>query len=537
MIGVLLVDDEQFVRMGLRNLIDWRSCGYEIVGEADNGEDAFRMIEENRPELVITDIRMPVLDGLELIRRVNEAGHLATKFIIVSGYDEFKYAQQAMRYGVSDFILKPVDQDELQTILLRLRRQIAKDRLILKKTDVIWASAIFEALIKGEATHKNIEEWEQALGIQKARKLFYVFIEINDDHSWKGSASGVFPNEELHDRLGRAIAAMLGFEEPVFLYEHRSNQYGMIVTDKILSAFLGSAERFAVALQTRLSEAIGKTVIVYVGAPVQHVGQLCEAYATAKEALQYKFVQPEGPVVYEKVSGQPLQYIELDPNLHRRLMESVEENDTARIGEAVERIFDAFREYRFAPEAVKTSINQCVFGVIRLIRELNGKEDELASLQPMIGWHDRNITLGELRHLFFAFMSEAASYIATVRKEKAKGSIHKIKSYIDSHFHENISLKSLAAMFYMNPVYLGQLFRKTYGTYLHEYLLHLRVNEAKRLLRQTDLCIYEIAERVGFNNPDYFVTQFKKIEQMTPTEYRNQWLERVGRRERHETDV
>jgi len=153
MISVLLVDDEQFVRMGLRNLIDWRSCGYEIIGEADNGEDAFRMIEENRPELVITDIRMPVLDGLELIRRVNEAGHLATKFIIVSGYNEFEYAQQAMRYGVSAFILKPGDQDELQTILLCLRRQISKDRLILKKTDAIWASAIFEALIKGEATH------------------------------------------------------------------------------------------------------------------------------------------------------------------------------------------------------------------------------------------------------------------------------------------------------------------------------------------------------------------------------------------------
>jgi len=529
MIGVLLVDDEQFVRMGLRNLIDWRSCGYEVIGEADNGEDALHMIEENHPELVITDIRMPVLDGLELIRRVSEMEHLATKFIVVSGYDEFEYAQQAMRYGVSDFILKPVDQDELQAILLRLRPQISKDRLSLK-------SAIFEALIKGETNRKNIEEWEQTLGIQKTENLFYMFIEINDAHLSKGNTGGVFPNEEIRNLLSHSITAILSLEEPVLLYEHH-DLYGMIVTDKILSQFFGSIERFAAALQNRLSETIGKTIIIYVGAPVQHLDQLPKAYATAKEALQYKFVEPEGPIIYEKVSAQPLQYIELDPNLHRRLMESVEENDAVQIGEAVGQIFSVFQENRFAPEAVKTSINQCVFGVIRLIRELNGKEDGLASLQLMTSWNDINITLGELQNLFFKFMSEAAGYIVTIRKDKAKGFIHKVKRYIDSHFHEDITLKSLAAMFYMNPVYLGQLFKKTYGNYLHEYLLQLRMNEAKRLLRQTDLCIYEIAERIGFNNSDYFVTQFKKIEQMTPTEYRSQWFGGAEGRGPHEIDV
>jgi len=530
MISVLLVDDEQFVRMGLRNLIDWESCGYQVIGEADNGEDALDMIEQSRPELVITDIRMPVLDGLELIRRVSEESSLPTKFIILSGYDEFKYAQQAMRYGVSDFILKPVDQDELQTILSRVKRQIAKDQLISKKTDTIWASAVFEALLKGETSNKNIEEWERTLNINGADSIFYVFIEVNNENIVQGDAEKVSPNGELSDLLSQTISGIIGYKQPVFLYQH-GNRYGMIATDKILSLFSEDMEIFATALQTQLSQKIGRTVRVYVGVPVKNLSEFSEAYATAEEALQYKFAYPEGPILYQKVSAYPLQYIELDSSLYKELMESIEENDAAGIRETVGRIFTVFQEQRFAPEAVKTSINRCVFGVTRYIRELNGNENKLKSLQPMIGWLSLNITLKELERIFYAFMMEAANYIALICKEKAMGPIHKIKDYIDSHFCENISLKSLGSVFYMNPVYLGQLFKKTYGTYFREYLLNLRVNEAKRLLRQTDLCIYEIAERIGFDNPEYFVTQFEKIVQMTPTEYRKEWIKGEGRKQ------
>lgn len=105
MLRVLLVDDETFFRQGLRAIVDWQACGYEVIGEEDNGEDAFQFIMKERPDVVITDIRMPEVDGLELIHKVVQEEKLNTKFIIVSGYDEFKYAQQAVRYGVCDFCL------------------------------------------------------------------------------------------------------------------------------------------------------------------------------------------------------------------------------------------------------------------------------------------------------------------------------------------------------------------------------------------------------------------------------------------------
>lgn len=138
-----------------------------------------------------------------------------------------------------------------------------------------------------------------------------------------------------------------------------------------------------------------------------------------------------------------------------------------------------------------------------------------------MNWQDMNLSLGELQRLFTAFAEESGRYIGVLRKDCQQGGIQHIRAYIEQHAAENISLKSIAARFYMNPVYLGQLFRKTYGVYFNEFLLKLRVQEAKRLLRQTDLRIYEIAERVGFGSSDYFVTQFEKMAHATPSEYRN----------------
>lgn len=120
MYKVLLVDDEIFVRKGLRNLMDWESLGYEICDEAGNGQEALEKIRRLEPDLVIADIRMPILDGLELIRRVTEEEAYRPSFIIVSGYHDFQYAQRALRYGVHDYILKPIDETELETTLKAL---------------------------------------------------------------------------------------------------------------------------------------------------------------------------------------------------------------------------------------------------------------------------------------------------------------------------------------------------------------------------------------------------------------------------------
>ncbi|MBW7459667.1 response regulator, partial [Paenibacillus sepulcri] len=163
MYSVILVDDEVFTRKGLMKLIDWEACGFQVVDEADNGEDALELIRRLRPDLVITDIRMPVLDGMELIRRIVEENEASPVFIIISGYDDFKYAQQAVRYGVHDFIVKPIDEHEFSDALRKLNDRLGRLREERVRHDRLLSGAMIESLILGEADDSFIAEWEQRL--------------------------------------------------------------------------------------------------------------------------------------------------------------------------------------------------------------------------------------------------------------------------------------------------------------------------------------------------------------------------------------
>lgn len=521
--SVLLVDDEIYTRKGLRNLIDWEACGFQVADEADNGEDALALIRQLKPDLVITDIRMPVLDGLELIRQTAEEKAAKPSFIIISGYDDFKYAQQAVRYGVLDFILKPIDENVLISALHNLNDKLNREKLINSQHERFRKEHIISSLIKGEAGEDDAADWAQQLGVHPDDEFRYVLVEINDIHPWR-NVNIVQESEQLKEKAGQALGTLLGEEKHHYLHEHR-NRLGFLLPSGVLSRYRGEAEPFAKELQITLTEQMGTPVYIYVGKNVKQLINLGGSYRTAKVATLYKFIEDGSKVVvYDRIQQLTLNYMDMDHALYDRLIEQIEEQHTEAIMSSIDTIFQEFKLKLYAPEAIKLAIHQCVSGIVKILKNMEIDERNVASLEPMLGWQDLNLSLGELKRLFTDFIMESAQWMAKRRKENMKGGIQKIKSYIESNYSENISLKSIAAQFYLNPVYLGQLFKKTYGVYFNDFLLQIRVNEAKKLLRQTDMRIYEVAEKVGFSNADYFVTQFEKIERMTPTEYRNKLL-------------
>lgn len=523
----ILVDDEVFTRKGLLKLVDWTACGFEIVEEADNGEDALEIIERLQPDVVITDIRMPVLDGLELIRQVKSQGTANPYFMIVSGYDEFNYAKQAVRFGVHDFILKPVDEAELSDALVRLSTRLAEEREARHRTNQLLSGSLMESLIMGEADSGLLREWESRLQLQSSERLYYVFVEMNDHDFIRPTVEDKSAGEALKAEVELACREIIGTDYPLYLHEHR-NRIGVIMPERMLMSIDGHLQAFASQVQ-RLLSGEKRRVLLYFSKPVLGLDEMQQAYASAKEALQYKYVYDEcGIVVFEDATKLELHYMGLEESLYTKLLEQIEELHFEQLEQTIHELFRSFQSKLYAPEAVKTAISQCVLGVVRVLNRMGGQQDQLASLEAMMIWHDHNLSLRELKRLFTAFAVESAHYIAQLRREQQKGGIGQIRAYIETHFHHIISLKSIAAKFYMNPVYLGQLFKKTYGVYFNDFLLQLRVSEAKRLLRQTDLRIYEIAGRVGFANPDYFVTQFEKMERSTPTEYRTRLLNEAG---------
>ncbi|MEK5494052.1 response regulator transcription factor [Paenibacillus sp. FSL R7-0297] len=521
MYGIIIVDDELFVRKGLIEMIDWEDSGFQIIDEADNGEDALELIRARRPHLVITDIRMPILDGIGLIEAVTQE-QLGTEFIIISGYNDFRYAQQAVRYGVLDYVLKPINEHEIVKALHKFRDEFSAQQQVQDRLHLHEGEQRIEALIRGEPMDQALEAWERQWTEAGASQFTYVLLEVNNVFPWSDKPVPV--KAELKEAIRQAVQHFTS-EVPI-VYEHRRS-FGFIVPDHYVGKHDGELRSFLTDCLGRIYRRFPLQFQAYAGSPVSSLKELKQSYTSAKETVAYKYVRPAQPILlFSDIAGIKLNYTHASHEVFRTLIEAIEENKTGELLDAIGKLFAEFQEKMVSQEAMKAVAIQCVHSVLHTIRSMEGDEKQLVSLVPMMNWHDHNITLPELRSLFEAFALEAAEWIQGLYQSYGSSGMYRIKSYVDKNFHENLNLKHIANQFYMNSAYLGQVFKKQYGMYFNDYLLQLRITEAKKLLRQTDLRIYEIAEQVGFKNADYFVTQFEKLEQRTPTEYRN----RMGNR-------
>jgi two-component system, response regulator YesN len=518
MFKVLLVDDELFVRRGLQKLIRWEQFKCTLVGEAKNGGEALEMIKRLEPDLVITDIMMPVLDGLDLIKNVKAEARADPEFIIISGYNDFRYAQQAIKYGVKDYILKPIDVRELGATLLNLQSTIIKKRLSALTNGYLSASSILEALIHEELDEKNMAWYAEVLGINEQSGFLYIWALFQ-------AAPGQ-SRIQLKD-FQKLLAGWGNAWDLVPVFEHMPGQFGMLWGAEHLKCWGSEALDALEAARNEICTNLKQEVTLYAGDIMNRLPLLKQSYLGANEALKHRFAE-EGKcvILHEQIKNKALYLYDMDVSVADLLMVKLEENDKDACMAVIDIIFRSFCDQRYTPSAVIRSLSLFNTRVMEIIKQMHGTYDEQRGLLDTLEKEASNWSLRRLKEHFTQMVTEAAEYIDHLRKAQSKGDIERIKKYIDSHYSENINLKTIAAQFYLNSAYLGQLFRKTYGIYFNDYLLELRVAEAKKLLRQTDLRMYEIAVRVGIPVSNYFVTQFEKLEKCSPLEYRNSLVKR-----------
>jgi len=516
---VLIVDDELFVRKGLINLIDLLSLQFDVCGEAENGEQALNLIQQLTPDLVIVDIRMPVLDGLGLIRRVNMEGGHQPFFIILSGYPDFSYAQQAFRYNVSNYLLKPVDELELTATLRKIAITLNQKQLLSMTREKPLVEIVIESLVQAEPNEQVMTQIAHTLELPLASSYTYVIVEIQDKLA-HGEIDCLLPLQTSLQRYYHLEG------QPLLIHVRAYNQYGFIVPPLWQNEQIDTERMSYTKLLHSLEKDLSTDIALFIGHKVNHLKRIVDSRTSADECLNYRFAAGFNSIfMASELLELPLYYYDVGEELHSKLLYEVEANRKEGYRDAIHAIVIAFQERYFAPGAVTNTIRRIMIATINIIRQLEGDEKDLVWLEELLNWQTKYRNLNQLSDVFSNFIEEAAEYIAEIRGEKGEGNIEKVKKYIDGHFRENIHLKGIAADFYMNSIYLGQLFRKHYGVYFNEYVLSLRIAEAKRLLRQTKKRVYEIAEMVGIHNADYFATQFEKLENMTPTDYRNKMID------------
>lgn len=507
MLKVLIVDDEPLVLEGLRTMIDWEKHGFEVCGEALNGIDAMRLIQEIKPELVLTDINMPVINGIELITRINETMVRPPRFVILSGYDDFKYARAALRQRVNEYLLKPIDDEEIEALLCRvtplIQAEIASSESANKRQSLI-INSIINRLIQGEY-NENLEILSRnTMKLQTDAELVCILIEP--------TSIAIHINHQIEEYFPSGLSCF---------FQDGAGRSGIIVQSASIPNE-GMTDAMT-QMQKDLIEKFQESFLLAVSNRMVGVQSIREIYLQALEVWNQKHHTEKSEVFYfnelRKVTNEDEDSHEGDLIV---LLDMFDSYDTERIESYIKEVFASFENNLLNIKVVQAKVAHLELTICRSIAQMNGDPDWIMSkLRKEYG----NMSdLGDYTNLskyVYTLCIQTATYLSELKLQNEGNTIYNVIQYVDHEFRNKLKLQDLARQFHINSTYLGQLFRRETGQSFSEYLNAKKIEEAQSLLKRTQLKISDIAVQVGFSNTDYFIDKFKVIVGVVPSVYRN----------------
>ena len=522
MLRVLFVDDEPYILQGLQVLIDWEKEKFEIAGMASNGVEAVEFLKKEHVDLIISDIKMPLMSGIELLKTVKEEELSDAFFVMLSGFNDFEYAKEAMHYGCLDYLLKPVKKDELVQILHKVSEMSEASQLKekhYKETETAYLQRHLISLIVGRYDDVNLNYVKENMRLSEGVR--YVILELPD----------IEENDVLEGSLmtyrremNRTADAILGEDGSHLIYDvslnHSRYDTGFIYCDYMAEEKGMDELEYLKDFQSRIEASLGEKVRIIAGKKVPEISAISKSYSSACILKsQEVFHEPRPIVTYEKeMSINPGKEL-LFKNSLDELINAIELNDTDLIRKCVDSFYEDIAAAGLS-DSVQLNINYLLFRLIHIAVEMDSELDQEEVLHRISeSSFDEGIKRGSSKHIY-RFACEYAEYLAQLRKNVSGGILKKVENEIKEHYSENLSLKNLSKKYYINSSYLGILFNKKYGMSFKDYLTDYRVKEAAKLLINTDQRVVDIASVVGYKNSDYFIRRFIDIMGMTPSQYR-----------------
>jgi two-component system, response regulator YesN len=508
---LLLVEDQVFFRKGLRKMIEDHSLGWTVVGEAENGKEALELMDRLKPNLVLTDIRMPGMDGLELAEQLQQR-ELKPDVVILTGYDDFKYAQAAIRFGVIDFLLKPCNEEALMDVLEKAygRLLAVNKRLVERDTDLrLRAESLLRALLLRLPGLSGGEE----LLLRRVLHKRLVLIGVDD----------FFPARKPYREADLGLLQFAVYNIANELLGETGAEPGSVVPLEFDHfCFLAGGEKEADELGRSIKDSVfrylGITVTVFVS---PEVGSLNDPPSYYERFLRTGKASPFGTGSAHKQSlqggpGNQARSKELQTRLTGAVLLGQADKLAGMTGEmtacvAVLPLEDA------KMEALALAFAMHAVGVQQFEEEGNpagfGKHIEyLQTLQTPD-------SVGQwARETGDRFLQAYSAW----RNGKNENIISRTLEYLDSHYMDTCSLTELSSMFHISSTYFSKLFKKETGDNFSAYLTKLRMQKAGLLLLNTDMKVFEIAAAIGYDDPNYFTNVFRMLLGMSPSDYRKQ---------------
>lgn len=536
MLKIFLVEDEMVVREGIKNKIDWAEHGFEFAGEASDGELAYPLIQKLRPDVLITDIKMPFMDGLELARLVRQEIP-RMKIIILSGYDEFQYAKEAIAIGVTEYLLKPVasakivetiqhvkkiiDEERLQETYLQRYRQEMQEQAGLEN------KRFFEELVSGKQSVSDLLKKAKDLGFELIAQnyqivLFKFFKEmgVNDLYS------------EKLVQLQKKLEEHLGGQPNVLFFERGLEGYALLVK--------GSAEIPAEAASRACAERItqifqqepGIYYFIGIGEPVCRLLEIPKAFDTASRAFAYHYIFEKSRVVNycemrklsatqdADISLKTLDTSKIDKMIVERFLKSGSRENTDHF---VEDYFESLGTVHIQSFLFRQYIVMDIrLAAAAFLEELGHGQSTLiercGDLDRVVGMAS---TVQDAKSYVKTVLSETLALRDLFSRKKYDGLLQRAQEYIRKNYScDDISLNHVAQAVNISPTHFSAIFSQETGETFIEYLTGVRMEKAKELLRCSGMKSSEISYAVGYKDPHYFSYLFKKMQGCTPSEFR-----------------
>lgn len=528
MLRVLLVDDEPFIVQGLSRLLDWEKEGCEIVATAQNGAEALAYLRENEADLIIADIKMPEMTGLELLETIRREKISDAYFVILSGYRDFAYAQQAIRYACMDYVLKPVEKEVLTEIIRKAANMSATEiqrQEDKKQMERAYLARNVISLLLGKYDEINLEYVLNHMRLSGGVR--YIDIQLVDAQDPEDVEDMEMRSRQR--KLYQGCREFLKEDETHCILDVSSEEniydVGLVYCDHMAVKEGYSEKVYLERLLHYLNTSLKQKIVMLVGKRVPDIAAISKSYGTACMLNSLRAFHDRKDIYYyeEEIqvnsSGILLCKAELDG-----LISAIEQNDKVRIHEAVDRLFDELRNMGAMGETINLNINYLLFQLIHTATEQDDcvNQQEILHLISESAFED-GLMRGSKVHLA-RFACEYAEYLAQLRKNVSRGVLALIEQEVRERFAENLTLRDLGQKYFINNAYLGQVFRKKYNQSFKDYLNNYRIEQAAQLLVRTDDRIYKIAEDVGYKNTDYFINKFIAVKGCTPSKFRKQAL-------------
>ncbi len=525
---VLLADDEEEIRTGISHKIDWNGLGFVLVGEAGNGEEALELAEQLQPDVVLTDIKMPFMDGLELCRRLQQSLP-AAKLVVFSGFDDFEYARQAVSMGVSEYILKPINAPELISVLTKLGAQLDQQRLERRDMEALrrryeeslptLREVFFTRLLDGKLSVDLMHERSARYEIQLPQGLWTVALAQMDSPGEAGKA-------DLDELMLLSLRAFVqqhfsldGCTIQAILYNDMVALLVCLGNENRLYPLLEELERLSLLSQGYL----GMPFTTGVGLPCPKAEDLHLSVEGARAALDYRVLVGGGRVIYigdmESQVSVPLSFEEED---QQALSAAVKLGTPEQVEQVISNLMERLQQSSLSLSRCHLFLLEMVTYMVKLARSGRVEVEavfgdnftgavpisDFSSLEELGRWlSDRCLKLHEL--------------LGRQRTDSTWRLIEQAKDFIASHYtSSDLNVESLCSFLHLSPTYFSTLFKREVGMSFTAYVTEIRMEQAARLLQETDEKTYLIAERTGYTDPNYFSYVFKRHFGLSPSKFR-----------------